>query len=406
MSKNNHDEPKEEVTEHLSEWQKRNKEYLEKKAQAEAEKQKEAEEAAAEEGEEAAAQAEEGMEKADREAEEDEVESEAAAEEAKIEELFDEAAQAAEAEPELTEKERKKLEKLQKKAEKATAKAPIARVHLYRALPVLLGSTLLFLLSLYFLTPLATMKTLEFSGNQAVDQETLLQSSRIDDRDYTLTTLLNQSNYARNMKASSPWIEQVDMTYQFPVTFQVTVKEYAVLAYLHDGGQYYPILTNGQVIEQAAAADSLPETYLAVEFTDRGLIKEFAQQMAKISDVIKKNIKTVQLTPSKVTSDLLTLTMYDGNKILVPIAHISKKLPYYKGIQPQLEAPSVVDMEAGIFSYAEGAEAQGEETASDSATDTGTEQPAGEEQPAEESQEDGAAAAQNSAENTGNTENR
>ena len=40
MSKKNHDEPKEEVSEHLSEWQKRNKEYLEKKAQEEASKQK------------------------------------------------------------------------------------------------------------------------------------------------------------------------------------------------------------------------------------------------------------------------------------------------------------------------------------------------------------------------------
>ena len=36
MSKKNHDEPKEEVSEPLSEWQKRNKEYLEKKAQEEA----------------------------------------------------------------------------------------------------------------------------------------------------------------------------------------------------------------------------------------------------------------------------------------------------------------------------------------------------------------------------------
>ena len=40
MSKKNHDEPKEEVSEPLSEWQKRNKEYLEKKAQEEASKQK------------------------------------------------------------------------------------------------------------------------------------------------------------------------------------------------------------------------------------------------------------------------------------------------------------------------------------------------------------------------------
>ena len=49
MSKKNHDEPKEEVSEPLSEWQKRNKEYLEKKAQEKASKQKELEEEEAKE---------------------------------------------------------------------------------------------------------------------------------------------------------------------------------------------------------------------------------------------------------------------------------------------------------------------------------------------------------------------
>ena len=76
--------------------------------------------------------------------------------------------------------------------------------------------------------------------------------------------------------------------------------------------------------------------------TDHSLIKKFAQQIEKVPDEIRSNIRTVQLTPSKVTPDLLTLTMRDENKILVPTSHIAKKLPYYKGIQPQLEEPSVV----------------------------------------------------------------
>ena len=94
-----------------------------------------------------------------------------------------------ELETELSEKERKKLEKLQKKAEKEAAKVHISRIHIYRALPVLLGSGLIFLLSVYFLTPLATMKTIEFSGNQMVSQEDLLKSSKIDEKDYTFNNL-------------------------------------------------------------------------------------------------------------------------------------------------------------------------------------------------------------------------
>ena len=394
MSKKNNDEPKEEVSEHLSEWQKRNKEYLEKKAQEEAGKQKELEEEEAKEAEDSI----EGGEIAEETEEDDSF-----YEEEEIEYLEDDSSKP-ELETELSEKERKKLEKLQKKAEKEAAKVHISRVHIYRALPVLLGSGLIFLLSVYFLTPLATMKTIKFSGNQMVSQEDLLKSSKIDEKDYTLTTFINGGNHIRNMKASSPWINNLEMAYQFPITFQVKVKEYGVLAYLHEGGQYYPILTNGQVISDPTAADSLPETHISIEFSDKKLIKEFAFQIEKVPASVKKNIKTVQLTPSKVTPDLVTLTMHDGNKILVPISHIAKKLPYYKGIQSQLEedVPSVVDMEAGIFSYVEGA--QNESSSSD---EEKQKQPT--EQAAEqvtESQEQEPAEPQNSTENPGNTENR
>ena len=403
MSKKNHDEPKEEVSEHLSEWQKRNKEYLEKKAQEEASKQKELEEEEVKEAE--AEDSIEGGEIAEETEEDD-----STYEEEETEYLEDESSES-ELETELSEKERKKLEKLQKKAEKEAAKVHISRIHIYRALPVLLGSGLIFLLSVYFLTPLATMKTIKFSGNQMVSQEDLLKSSKIDEKDYTLTTFINGGNHIRNMKASSPWINNLEMAYQFPITFQVKVKEYGVLAYLHEGGQYYPILTNGEIISDPTAADSLPETHISIEFSDKKLIKEFALQIEKVPASVKKNIKTVQLTPSKVTPDLVTLTMHDGNKILVPISHIAKKLPYYKGIQSQLEegVPSVVDMEAGIFSYVEGA--QNEPSSSDEEKQKTEEDPTGQqtEQAAgqvTESQEQEPAEPQNSTENPGNTENR
>ena len=403
MSKKNNDEPKEEVSEHLSEWQKRNKEYLEKKAQEEASKQKELEEEEAKE-----AEAEDSIECGEIAEETEEDDSSYEEEET---EYLEEDSSEPELETELSEKERKKLEKLQKKAEKEAAKVHISRVHIYRALPVLLGSGLIFLLSVYFLTPLATMKTIKFSGNQMVSQEDLLKSSKIDEKDYTLTTFINSGNHIRNMKASSPWINNLEMAYQFPITFQVKVKEYGVLAYLHEGGQYYPILTNGEIISDPTAADSLPETHISIEFSDKKLIKEFALQIEKVPASVKKNIKTVQLTPSKVTPDLVTLTMHDGNKILVPISHIAKKLPYYKGIQSQLEedVPSVVDMEAGIFSYVEGA--QNESSSSDEEKQKAEEESTGQptEQAAEqvtESQEQESAEPQNSTENPGNTENR
>ena len=80
-----------------------------------------------------------------------------------------------------------------------------------------------------------------------VSQEDLLKAVRLIEKDYTLTTFINGGNHIRNMKASSPWINNLEMAYQFPITFQVKVKEYGVLAYLHEGGQYYPVLKMGRL---------------------------------------------------------------------------------------------------------------------------------------------------------------
>lgn len=349
----------------LSEWQVRNKEYLEKKAQEKAKKQAELEKKRAE-----LEQKKEEM-KAELENQEPSNEEDTISEEIDTDSPTSEeedAVQDSESESEVEEQDEEEVE-----AEQAELpKDPIERIHWYRALPVLVTSSLIFLASLYFLTPLATMKTIEFTGNKVVSQEELKSSSKIDQRDYTVTVYKNRHHYEQNLKASSPWIENVEMTYQFPLTFKIDVQEYSILGYVQKDSKYYPILTSGEYVKNEVAADALPEERMDVTFSDAGLIKEFVQQLKNVPDSVKKSIRKVDLTPSKVTEDLVTITMFDEHQILVPISHIAKKLPYYEGIHPQLEVPSVVDMEAGIFSYAQGTENEVIHEASNDAQDTGS----------------------------------
>lgn len=355
----------------LSEWQVRNKEYLEKKAQEKAKKQAELEKKRAE-----LEQKKEEM-KAELENQEPSNEEDTVSEEidtgSPTSEEEDEV-QDSESESEVEEEDKAEAQDQEQEEEEVEQleppKVPIEKIHWYRALPVLVTSSLIFLASLYFLTPLATMKTIEFTGNKVVSQEELRSSSKIDQRDYTVTVYKNRHHYEQNLKASSPWIENVEMTYQFPLTFKIDVQEYGILGYLQKDSKYYPILTSGEYVKNEVAADALPEERMDVTFSDAGLIKEFVQQLKNVPDSIKKSMRRVDLTPSKVTEDLVTITMSDEHQILVPISHIAKKLPYYEGIHPQLEVPSVVDMEAGIFSYAQGTENEAIHEASNDAQDT------------------------------------
>ena len=353
----------------LSEWQVRNKEYLEKKAQEKAKKQAELEKKRAEleqKKEEMKAELEnqEPSNEEDTVSEEIDTDSPTNEEETEVQDSESEVEEQDEAEVQDQEQDEEEIEQVE------LPKVPIEKIHWYRALPVLVTSSLIFLASLYFLTPLATMKTIEFTGNKVVSQEELRSSSKIDQRDYTVTVYKNRHHYEQNLKASSPWIENVEMTYQFPLTFKIDVQEYGILGYLQKDSKYYPILTSGEYVKKEVAADALPEERMDVTFSDAGLIKEFVQQLKNVPDSVKKSIRKVDLTPSKVTEDLVTITMSDEHQILVPISHIAKKLPYYEGIHPQLEVPSVVDMEAGIFSYAQGTENEAIHEASNDTQDT------------------------------------
>ena len=351
--KKNQKTPKE-VTK-LSEWQRRNQEYQkkkqleeqeekEKKAQEEKERQELLNQKTPSEDLDAEEQDTETAEENEKEADlpEEEVqetlpeETEEDAEEEKIIYL---------AEPSEAMFEEEEL------AKKAKKEGQIARRHIYRAIPVLVISTLIALFSAYLLTPLAKQKIIEFSGNKNADQALLFEKSQIQDRDYTLTTFLNRDRYLANMKAASPWVKDISMNYTFPTTFKVQVEEYQVFGYYVTEEDHYPILENGEVVETPVATDQLPKAYLAVRFSDRELVRQFVKQLEKIPSSVRDQVEAVDLTPSKVTKDLVTLTMKDGTKVLVPVSQIKRKLPYYSQIRKLIEEDSVIDMEAGIYSY-------------------------------------------------------
>ena len=230
-------------------------------------------------------------------------------------------------------------------------KPRIEKSHLYRAIPVLVISSLLILLSLYFITPLGSLKNLVVTGNERVTQDEIIKATQIDSRDYTLTTFLNRNQYANNLKKANSWIEKAEISYQFPITFKIQVTEFKILAYEASTGNIYPVISNGTVINQPVKKEALPENYMRLNLSDKAKVKKLMQELSDVPDSIKNEIQTVDLTPSKATKDLLTLTMRDEHKIIVPLSDIHKKLPYYSRVHPLLTEPSIVDMEAGIFSY-------------------------------------------------------
>ena len=351
MSKDKKNEGKEilEELKELSEWQKRNQEYLKKKAEEEAAL---AEEKEKERQARMASKSEESDETENQKSESNPKDPESAKEESeeKVEESEEVKKEVSKEESKSTENEGQDKKREKKPVKKKSAKPKIPAIHILRALTILFPSLLLLIVSAYLLSPYATMKDIRVEGTVQTTDDDIRQASGIQDSDYTINLLLDKAKYEEQIK-SNYWVESAQLVYQFPTKFTIKVKEYDIVAYYISGENHYPILSSGQLETSSVSLVSLPETYLSVLFNDREQIKTFTSELSQISPELKAAIQKVELAPSKVTSDLIRLTMNDSDEVLVPLSEMSKKLPYYSKIKPQLSEPSVVDMEAGIYSY-------------------------------------------------------
>lgn len=320
----------------LSEWQKQNREYLRQKAEEEA---KEEQESDLSEDTEVEDDSDSNPEE-QKEITEDESSPEQEEETTETEQVEEEDEKSDEA----------KVEEKRSKSKKKIAKPSIPSVHIWRAVTILIPSLLVMFFSIYLLTPFSTLKNIEVTGTVETNADQIKEASRIRDSDYTFSLLLNKDKHAEMIK-SNHWIESASIHYQFPTNFTIQVKEYGIVAYYVSGEDHYPILSSGTVETSPVSLVSLPETYMSVLFNDEQQVKTLIGQLAEVSPEIKQAIKTIELAPTNVTSDLLKITMYDTDEILVPLSELGKKLPYYSKIKPQLTVSSGIDMEVGIYSY-------------------------------------------------------
>ena len=323
----------------LSEWQKQNREYLRKKAEEETKEEQESDLSEDTETEEDSdsnpeEQKESAEDQSSPENEEETTEPELVEEDEKSQEKSEET----------------KVEEKRSKSKKKIAKPSIPSVHIWRAVTILIPSLLVLFFSIYLLTPYSTLKNIEVTGTVETNADQIKEASGIRDSDYTFGLLLNKDKHAEMIK-SNHWIESASIHYQFPTNFTIQVKEYGIVAYYVSGEDHYPILSSGTVETSPVSLVSLPETYMSVLFNDEQQVKTLIEQLAEVSPEIKQAIKTIELAPSSVTSDLLKITMYDTDEVLVPLSELGKKLPYYSKIKPQLTVPSGIDMEVGIYSY-------------------------------------------------------
>ena len=241
---------------------------------------------------------------------------------------------------------KKKVKKKKRKKVNTTSNIPIAQQNL--AGLVIFIAALLIVFSLFFISPWSKQKVLTVSGTKNALPEDVKVASGILDTDYITHVFFNQGKVASTVEKTNVWVKKATVTYSFPNQFNIAVKEYPIVAYRQTTNGYVSILQSGKT-GGTVSTSNLPDKFITLKMDDEKKIEELVKELNKLDTKIKNNIQIINLTPTKATSDLLTIELYDGNSIRVPLSQLTVKLPYYEKIKSQLSDGSIVDMEVGLY---------------------------------------------------------
>lgn len=319
----------------LTEWQKRNIEFLKKKEAEKAEKKKRQEKLRLERKPKAT--------DTDTKAEKVEEKALTAEEKKKAKEVKKEEARKA--------KETKKLQKLEAKKEKTPLQKAI-----HHALPVIITAAVILLISIFLVTPFSKKKIITVTGTSTVNQEEVIRDSGIKTSNYLFSLIFRHSIYEKNIISKNKMVKSAKFTYHFPNKLNINVKEYSIIAYAQTDDGYQPILENGTRIGLVGASE-LPDSFLTINLSSEKDIQKLVKAFSKLDKDLVNQIQIVSSADSATTSDLLKLEMHDGNVVRIPLCEVAKKLPYYLKIKDSLPENSIVDMEVGIYATSESIEA-------------------------------------------------
>ena len=241
---------------------------------------------------------------------------------------------------------KKKVKKKKRKKVNTTSNIPIAQQNL--AGLVIFIAAILIVFSLFFISPWSKQKILTVSGTKNALPEDVKVASGILDTDYITHVFFNQEEVASTVEKTNVWVKKATVTYSFPNQFNIAVKEYPIVAYRQTTNGYVSILESGKT-GGTVSTSNLPDKFITLKMDDEKKIEELVKELNKLDTKIKNNIQIINLTPTKATSDLLTIELYDGNSIRVPLSQLTVKLPYYEKIKNQLSDGSIVDMEVGLY---------------------------------------------------------
>ena len=220
---------------------------------------------------------------------------------------------------------------------------------LKRLLLLLSMFLIVLLITAYYVSPYSKVQTLEIVGNKVVTKQQIATATGIQKNEFFWNAYLSEP-VEKNVKKALPRVQSVDKSIVNINSIKLKIKEYNDMAYAKFEGEFYPILENGKILDEAVTVQN-KEFTIFTNFENDKQLERVLNIYMNMDKKIKENLDEVILNPSGKVRSRIVLRMKDGNQVIGSVKDLGEKIAYYPQIVKEMSEPGIIDMEAGIFSY-------------------------------------------------------
>jgi len=248
-----------------------------------------------------------------------------------------------------------------------------------KTVPLYIIFGFLILFSIYMLSPLSNIDTVNVQGNTEVADQAVIENSGIQSGDPVWSTVFNQGEIEQTIVDNIPQASEAELSFSGIDTFTLNIQEFSTIAFLeNEPGEHVKVLENGELA--GTESGTVGERPILLNFQDDEVLAQLVEQLNQLDESIIQLISEIEKVDLERNPLLVRTYMNDGSQVIASIPSYAERISLY----PQLV--ETVDGQKGIFDLEAGAYftpfAGGGEQSSDQ------EQPSGNtEQQAEESTE-------------------
>ncbi|MDQ0350526.1 cell division protein FtsQ [Alkalibacillus filiformis] len=206
---------------------------------------------------------------------------------------------------------------------------------------------MLILIIVYMQSPLSHVNSITVEGNEMVDEETIINYSSVgfDESFWNVDT-----NDVMEKIEQHPEVRHAEINRSWYNTFVIFVQEYERVAYQKDGDYYYPILQNGDKIDEVQLNQPREDAPLLHGFEDE-MLQRIAYQLSQIPESINLLISEIYWAPDETNRERIRLFTVDGQEVIGVVSNFASKMSTYPSIASQLsdDIDGILHLDVGAY---------------------------------------------------------